>query len=80
MTYTLDGTQLIFALDRAQILDISANDTIEIEGFEGVSYTWTNHDSEFLENNPDADVYLEVERGSENRYMAKGILLKEGLS
>lgn len=76
MTYTVDGSTLIFALNRAAILDISPNDTITVEGFEGLSYEWTDHDSDFLENNPDAEIYLQAERSHGNRYKATGIILK----
>lgn len=76
MTYTIDGSKLIFALNRAKILDISVNDTITVEGFEGLSYKWTDHDRDFVENNPDAEVYLQAERSTGNRYKATGIMLK----
>ena len=75
MTYTLDGSKVIFALNRADIVDISAGDIIKIDGFEGGDYKWTGHDSDFLENNPDADIFLELERDGKG-YKAKGILLK----
>lgn len=76
MTYTVDGSKLIFALNRTEILDISVNDMITVDGFEGLSYKWTDHDSDFLENNPDAEVYLQAERSTGNRYNATGIMLK----
>ena len=75
MTYTLDGSKLIFALNRADIVDISAGDVIKIDGFEGADYKWTDHDSDFLENNPDADIFLELQRKA-GTYQASGILLK----
>lgn len=76
MTYTVDSSKLMFALNRTEILDISVNDTITVDGFEGLSYKWTDHDSDFLENNPDAEIYLQAERSSENHYKATGIMLK----
>ena len=77
MTYKLNGNNLLFAINRTEIVDISTGDAITVEGFPGVQYVWTNHDSEFLENNPDDDIYLQVERTGANKYNATGILLKE---
>lgn len=76
MTYTLDGSNLLFAIDRTQILDISVRDVITIDGLDGVAYEWTDHDRDFLENNPDADLFLEVERYNTNHFRATGIILK----
>ena len=76
MTYELNGSNLLFAIDRTKIVDISVNDVISIEGFPGASYVWTGHDSEFVENNPDDDIFLQMQRVSENKYKATGILLK----
>jgi hypothetical protein len=77
MTYQLTGNNLLFAIDRTQIVDISPDDVIQVDGFPGVAYVWTNHDAEFMENNPDDDIYLQVERVGNNRYNATGILLRE---
>ena len=76
MTYQLNGNNLLFAINRTQIVDISSDDVIAVEGFPGVNYVWTNHDSEFVENNPDDDIFLQVERVGDNKYRASGILLK----
>ena len=77
MTYELNGNNLLFALDRTEIVDISAGDVITVKGYPGVDYVWTNHDLEFLENNPDDEIYLQVERTGKDRFKATGILLKE---
>lgn len=77
MTYELNGNNLLFALDRTEIVDISAGDVITVKGYPGVDYVWTSHDLEFLENNPDDDIYLQVERTGSNHFKATGILLKE---
>jgi hypothetical protein len=76
MTYRLNGNTLLFAINRADILDISVNDIISVEGFPGVNYVWTEHDSEFVENNPDDDIFLQVEREDGNRFKGSGIVLK----
>ena len=77
MTYKIDGNTLLFAIDRTQIIDISVNDVLQIQGFPGASHTWTEHDSEFIENNPDDEIYLQIERISENKFRSVGILLKQ---
>lgn len=76
MNYQLNGHDLLFAINRTDILDISSGDIISVEGFPDIRYEWTNHDSEFVENNPDDEIYLRVERTGNNDFRAKGILLK----
>lgn len=76
MTYQLNGNNLLFAINRTEIVDISPDDVISVDGFPGVTYVWTHHDSEFVENNPDDEIYLQVERVGDNKYRASGILLK----
>lgn len=76
MTYKLSGNDFLFLLDRTMILDISPGDVISLEDFPGATYEWTNHDGEFLENNPDDDIYLQVEKAGDHRYRATAITLK----
>lgn len=76
MTYHFDGSNLLLSIDRASIIDISPDDIIEVKGFPGASHVWTEQDSEFIENNPDDDLFLQIERLSENQFRARGILLK----
>lgn len=76
MTYELNGSDLLFAINRPDIVDISPDDVISVDGFPGISYVWTNQDSDFVENNPDDDIFLQVERVGNNAFRAKGILLK----
>lgn len=75
MTYNIEGKTMLFAIDRTQIIDIAVNDILEIDGFPGASYTWTDHDSELVENNPDDDIFLRIERIGENKYRTMGIIL-----
>jgi hypothetical protein len=75
MNYQIDGKNLLFAIDRAAIIDISVNDTLEVKDLPGATYTWTDQDREFMENNPDDEIFLQIERRG-NQYIAKGILLK----
>ena len=76
MTYRLNGNSFLFAINRSEILDISVNDVIAVEGFPGVRYVWTTHDREFVENNPDDDIFLQVERTEGNKFNGRGIVLK----
>lgn len=76
MTYRLNGNSLLFAINRTDIPDISVNDTISVEGFPGVDYVWTAHDMEFVENNPDDDIFLQVERTGSSQFKGKEIVLK----
>lgn len=76
MTYELDGTNILFPIKRADILDISSGDVLSVKGFPGLQYTWTDHDTEFVENNPDDDIFLEIERVDGARFRGTGIVLK----
>jgi hypothetical protein len=76
MTYELKGDRMLLSIDRTDILDISVNDVITLNGWTGVKYVWTEHDAHFVENNPDDDLFLEMERVG-NKYKASGIVLKQ---
>ncbi len=76
MTYKLDGNELLLTLKRAEILDISVKDVITVAGFPGVQYEWKDQDRDFVENNPDADIFLEIERKKDGEYKGCRILLK----
>jgi len=80
MKYELTGNNILFALNRTEIIDIVPDDVIVLRDFPGAQYTWTAHDGEFLENNPDDDIYLQVERMDNNRYRATGIHLKSAVA
>jgi hypothetical protein len=77
MTYKIDGKIMLFTISRVQIVSISPGDRLQVDGLPGVEYEWTEHDSEFVENNPDDDIFLQVERAGENKYKAVGILLRQ---
>lgn len=76
MTYTLDGSKLLLAIDRTKLVDIAVGDTLALEEFDGARYTWTDHDAGFFENNPDAEVYLQLEHDKSGRYKATAVILK----
>jgi hypothetical protein len=76
MIYQLDGTLLLFALNRIELIDISIGDTLQVKGFPAINYLWTAHDSSLIETNPDDDIFLEVERTPENEFKAVRIAIK----
>lgn len=76
MVYKLEGNAFLFEIDRSKIIDISAGDTLEISGMPDLRYTWTLQDSEFVENNPDDDIFISVEKTKDNNFTAIGIRLR----
>ncbi len=76
MRYTVDGSTILFALNRPEIIDISPGDVLEVDGLPGARYVWTDHDADFMENNPDDELYLQLERVDHDRYVPKGLILK----
>jgi hypothetical protein len=76
MVYQLEGNAFLFEIDRSKIIDISAGDILEIKGMPDLRYTWTLQDSEFVENNPDDDIFISVERTKDQGYRAIGIRLR----
>jgi hypothetical protein len=77
MVYKLEGNSIFFSIPRTAIIDISVGDVIEIKGFPGAQYVWTEQDADFFENNPEDDVYISVEKINEHLYKATDILLRE---
>ena len=76
MDYHLNGKLMMIEMERSKIIDISSGDTITIDTLPGVSYTWTQQDTEFIENNPDDDIFLLIEEKSDKTYKACGIQLR----
>lgn len=60
MTYKLDTTTVLIALDRTKLVAISPGDEIQLQYGEDVQYTWREQDQQFMENNPDAELFLEM--------------------
>jgi hypothetical protein len=80
MTYNIEGNKMLFSIDRTTIIDISADDVIQVTGFPGAVHRWSEHDTEFVENNPDDEIFLQVERIGQNSFKALGIVLREDIS
>ncbi len=76
MKYSIKGKRLFLPINRTHILDISSGDVIAVEGFPGASHTWTDHDAEFMENNPDDDIFLVLERVADNQYKVSQVLFE----
>ncbi|RAW00099.1 hypothetical protein [Pseudochryseolinea flava] len=74
MKYQIEDNAVLFEVDRRQIADITPGDVLETEHFPGGAYTWTEQDSQFIESNPEANVYLRMERHGD-AYEGKGILI-----
>lgn len=75
MKYQIEDSVVLCEVDRRQIADINPGDVLEISNFPGGSYAWTEQDSQFMESNPEANVYLRMERKSGDKYVGQGILI-----
>lgn len=76
MTYEIETGPMLVAISRAEILDISIGDSLQIRSFPETHYTWQQQDSELVENNPDADIFLRIEKTEDGQYHARGIELR----
>ncbi len=74
MRYTIPGNTILCPIDRTHIIDIAVGDVLELREFPGASYEWTEQDSEFVENNPDDDIYLQLEK-EDGQFFITGIFL-----
>ena len=74
MKYQVQDNTILFEIDRRQIADIAPGDVLEAANFPGGTYTWTEQDSQFMESNPEANVYLRLAANSGN-YVGKGIAI-----
>lgn len=75
MTYEIQTDTIMFEIDRTEIVDISVGDFLQPKGFPKGLYTWTEQDSQFIESNPDARVFLKVKRISDSNYKGIGIMM-----
>ena len=76
MVYTVDSKRILCAVDRTKIIDISIGDTLQITALPKTNYVWKNQDSQFVENNPDKDIFIELEKTDSNNFHAVGIVVK----
>lgn len=80
MVYEIDSSPVLVLVDRAKILDISIGDWLHVKGFPETSYKWTQQDSELVENNPYADLYLKIEQRKDGTYRVKGLEISDSSS
>jgi hypothetical protein len=75
MIYTIKDNHILIPISRTQIIDIAINDTLKADGFPGAEHTWTKHDRELIEGNPDDEIFLQIDKTDDNKFKASGILL-----
>jgi hypothetical protein len=73
MTYDLNSRTLLFEIDRTAITDIAVGDELTAKDFPNVHYIWTQQDSQFVETNPDARIFLKMKRGAKGEYEGAGM-------
>lgn len=73
MVYEIKTNTTLFEIDRTKIVDISDGDVLQ---FPQGQYTWTKQDSQFVESNPDAKLFLEVQQSpNSNTYKGIGLMV-----
>ena len=75
MVYEIESNTLLFEIDRTEIVDISVGDTVQAKDFPKGKYTWAKQDSQFLESNPDARLFLKIQKAADNTYKGIGIMI-----
>lgn len=74
MVYEIKSNTTLFEIDRTEIMDISVGDVLQAKSFPQCQYTWTPQDSQFVESNPDAKLFLQIER-SKDAYKGVGLMV-----
>ena len=74
MIYQVEDDTVLFELDRRQIADISPGDVLKTTSFPG-EYVWTEHDSQFVESNPEAHLFLKIRKSSESSFQGLGVVV-----
>ncbi len=73
MTYELGSNTVLFELDRTALVDISVGDSVKACCLEDAIYQWTEQDAQFMENNPDARLFIRFERAADNTFKGMGV-------
>ena len=73
MVYQLESNIILFEIDRTAIVDISIGDTIKACCLADAEYTWTEQDSQFLESNPDARLFIKFSKEKDNTFQGLGV-------
>lgn len=73
MVYQLKNNSILVEIDRTSIMDITPGDVVEPDTLQGAQHTWTEQDSQFVESNPDARLFIQfIKSGS--GFKGEGIL------
>lgn len=75
MTYEIQNDTLLFEIDRTEIVDISVGDLLQPKGFPKSVYAWSEQDSQFVEANPDARLFLKIQKIADDHYKGVGIVM-----
>jgi hypothetical protein len=75
MTYEIKSNTMLFEMDRTAIADIAIGDVLKAQDLPDTEYTWTLHDSQFLESNPDARLFLKVQKVPGKNYRGVGVMI-----
>jgi hypothetical protein len=74
MVYELESNTVLFEIDRTAIVDISTGDELKVSCLADATYTWTEQDSQFMESNPDARLFIKFQKGGkDNRFEGIGV-------
>jgi hypothetical protein len=74
MTYKVEDDTVLFELDRRKIADISPGDVLQTSVLPG-EYVWTEHDSQFVESNPEAHLFLKIKKASDSVFQGVGVVV-----
>ena len=75
MMYQVEDNTIMFEIDRRKIADITPGDTLKTNVLSIGEYVWTEHDSQFVESNPDAHLFLKVRKDGGNNYKGLGVIV-----
>jgi len=73
MVYQLETNIILFEVDRTAIVDIAAGDVIKACCLENAEYTWSEQDSQFLESNPDARLFIKFSKQKDDQFKGLGL-------
>lgn len=75
MVYELESNTVLFEIDRTAIVDISIGDTLKVCCLSDATYTWTEQDSQFMESNPDARLFIKFQKSKDNTFEGTGVTI-----
>jgi hypothetical protein len=75
MVYQLESKIILFEVNRTAILDISPGDVIQASCLPDADYKWTEQDSQFVESNPDARLFIRFEKEQNDAFRGIGVMI-----